>query len=270
MAFDRRHFLRATGVGVGSLSLLNFSNLASQPRRDLPRPDPSLLQSGDFVWPKKPGAYVPYNVGSLNGPEQDRSQWIAERNAYLGKITQVLNPDPVVLERINALRSMDYREFIAVYAGAQTPGIPGLYLGGGVYVGHVGIIEVDARGEAWVIEALMEKGVVRSKYLTWLEHRSDQVIWLARLRQLDGARRALVVHEAKKHLGRPYDFWNFDLNDDSVFYCSKLVWLSVFRSLGFAVDGEEKPRRVIWFSPKQLLNLPVLEKLHDPGPYANV
>ena len=259
------------GAMIASSGVLLLSappRLVAQPKRELPRPDPSLLQTGDLVWPKKPGAYVPYNFGSRNSPEQDRVQWIGERDAYVKKLEQSSNLDALTARRLEVLRSMNYREFIAVYEGAQIPGTPGLYAGGGVYVGHVGIVEVDATGSPWIVEALLGKGVVRTAYSKWLEDRADQVVWLSRLRQLDSPQRASVLSEAKKYLGKPYDFWNFDLNDESAFYCSKLVWLSIYRALSFPVDGVDSAKRLIWFSPKQLMNLPVLEKIHDPGPYA--
>lgn len=235
---------------------------------DLPRPNPSLFQSGDFVWPKKPGVYVPYNAGSTNSPDLDRERWNRERDAYLKKNKDSATADKVLQQRLETLRTMDFREFIATYAGGQEPGVPGVYSGGSVSVGHMGIIEVDSNKVPWVIEALLDQGVVRTKYVDWVKQRSDEVIWLGRIRQLSAEHRAKVATEAKHYLGKPYDFWNFDLNDDSGFYCSKLAWLSIFRSLGFGIDGKNDPKRSIWFSPKQFLYLPTIDRLHDPGPYA--
>ena len=102
----------------------------------------------------------------------------------------------------------------------------------------------------------------------WLANRPNEVIWLGRVKGRSNDERASIVEEAKKYINRPYDFWNFDLNDDHGFYCSKLVWLSVFRSLSFAIDGNSNPERAFWFSPKQLLYLPAIDRIHDPGPYA--
>ncbi len=59
----------------------------------------------------------------------------------------------------------------------------------------------------------------------------------------------------------PYDFWNFDLDDDRAFYCSKLAWMAIFRSLKFAVDGNVNPRRSFLFSPKQLLYAPTIVRI---------
>lgn len=237
-----------------------------RPTRELPRPDPATFQTGDFVWPKKPGAFVPYNSGSTNSPAQDRDEWLRERDEYIRKHSN--STDPLTQQRLATLRALEYREFLAVYAGAQAVGVPGAYSGGAVYVGHVGIIEIDANRTPWVIEALGSKGVVRQTYADWITARSDEVVWLGRLRQLAATQREKIAAEAKKNLGKPYDFWNFDLNDDSGFYCSKLAWLSIYRSLGFAVDGNDNPKRLIWFSPKQFLYVPTVDRLHDPGPYA--
>jgi len=235
---------------------------------DLPRPNPNLFESGDFVWPKKPGAYVPYNSGSKNSPAEDRRQWEEEKDIYLQIASRIPNADAVTLKRIEILRSIDHREFISIYAGAQQPGVPGVYSGGSVYVGHVGILDLDNNGTPWVIEALLRQGVVRRKYEDWISDRSEDVVWLGRLRQTGVESRKRVVDEARKHLNKPYNFWNFDLNDDSGFYCSKLAWLSVYRALGIAVDRNESTKRLLWFSPKQFLNSLTIQKLHDPGSYA--
>ncbi|UVT14648.1 MAG: hypothetical protein H8K04_12405 [Nitrospira sp.] len=258
-------------ISLAYASILCIPTLTSGDTGDsseLPRPNPAIFQSGDFVWPKRPGAYVPYNAGSANSPELDKEQWNKERDIYLQKYQDSPMADKVLRQRLDTLRAMDFREFIATYAGGQEAGVPGVYSGGGLYVGHVGIIEVDSKNVPWVIEALLNQGVVRTRYSDWIKQRSDQVVWLGRIRQLSAEQRSKVAAEAKHYLGRPYDFWNFDLNDDSGFYCSKLAWLSIHRSLGFAIDGKNDPNRFIWFSPKQFLYLPTIERIHDPGPYA--
>lgn len=232
-----------------------------------PLPSPETFESGDLVWPKKPGAFVPYSQRPDAPVEQDREIWEREKRTFLDRVAReetYLSPD-----QIAALRALDYREFLARYHGDQAPGVPGLYSsGGGMYVGHVGIVDITSNGEISIIEALWARGVMRSPYKDWLANRSGEVVWLGRLREKSAADRAKISAEAAKYLQRPYDFWNFDLNDDKVFYCSKLVWLAIFRSLSFAVDGNPNPRRGFWFSPKRLLYLPGMARLHDPGPYA--
>ncbi|MFO1350784.1 MAG: hypothetical protein U1F68_08960 [Gammaproteobacteria bacterium] len=63
-----------------------------------------------------------------------------------------------------------------------------------------------------------------------------------------------------------YDFGTFGLNtDDSGFYCSKLAWLSIYRSLGFAVDGDENPNRMLLVLAKAISLPSTIERLHDQG-----
>jgi hypothetical protein len=232
-----------------------------------PIPRSETFESGDFVWPKKPGAFVPYNQRPNTPLERDREIWQREKRAFLDRIAN--KGTYLSAEQIADLKALDYHEFLARYHGDQKPGVPGVYSsGGGIYVGHVGIVDVASNGEIFIIEALWERGVVRSTYQNWLASRADEFVWLGRLKDKSEADRVKISGEASKYLQRPYDFWNFDLNDDSAFYCSKLVWLVVFRSLSVAVDGITNPKRGAWFSPKQLLYLPVMTRLHDPGSYA--
>jgi hypothetical protein len=232
-------------------------------------PDPKTFQSGDLVWPKKPGVYVPYDakVGGADPHEEER-RWTAERDQFLANVTtRAPHFTPADIE---SFRTMSFREFYSRYAGDQLPDTPGVYSSGsGLYVGHVGIIDIDTSGEPRVIEALLQPGVVEHSYSDWLKGRPGEVVWHGRVRELPAESRAKISVEARRYLGRPYDFWNFDLADDKGFYCSKLVWLAIFRSQGFAIDGNADPKRHFWFSPKQLLYLKTIARLHDPGPYAS-
>jgi Permuted papain-like amidase enzyme, YaeF/YiiX, C92 family len=233
-----------------------------------PLPNPTTFQSGDLVWPKKPGAFVPYKYALNTSAELDAANWYAERGAFLARLSR--DPKYFTAQDMAEFKSLDFREFYARYVGDQKPGIPGAYsTGGGIYVGHVGVIEVDESNVPWVIEALLANGVVRSRYDQWIAARPGEIVWQGRIRELPLGDRTRIASEAKRYLSRPYDFWNFDLNDDAGFYCSKLVWLSVWRSLQFPVDGNSDPRRKFWFSPKQLLYAHLIIRLHDPGSYAN-
>jgi len=192
-----------------------------------PLPRPAMFEAGDLLWPKKPGVFVPYSQQIGTGPARDRQIWEQEKQEFLDRA--VRGHTSMTSEQIADLRRLDYREFVARYHGDQKPGEPGVYSsGGGLYVGHV------ALGQPVVIEALWDKGV-RSSYKDWISGRPDEIVWLGRLRNDSKSERAGICSEAVKFLGRPYDFWNFDLNDDSGFYCSKLVWLSIYRRLGSAV-----------------------------------
>lgn len=242
-------------------------SLGAQLAVAVPLPNPQIFQSGDLLWPKKPNAFVPYRAGVPASFLQDSTQWTAERDRFLS--SKRARTSGLSEKQLQELRTMDFREFHGRYAADQKAGVPGVFgSGGGIYVGHVAILDVDADGQAWVIEALLATGVIRQPYAKWLAGRPGEVVWHGRLRDLGADARAKIADEARKHLGKPYDFWNFDLSDDSAFYCSKLVWLAIMRSQGFAVDGDPDPRRGVWFSPKQLMYCKPVARLHDPSPYA--
>ncbi len=261
---------RELALALPLAALLTTSrSLAENASSDtLPLPDPKTLKSGDLVWPKKPGAYVPYLDTSRRDPKEEERRWVADRDRF---VTHASTVAPYLSAAdIERLRKLSFREFYAQYAGDQIPDTPGVYSsGGGIYVGHVGIIDIDQSSKPWVIEALGNVGVVRHSYEDWLKGRPDEVVWLGRVRDHSETDLARIAIEAKKYLGRPYNFWNFDLADSNDFYCSKLAWLSIRDALHFAIDGNDQPKRRFWFSPKQLLYLKTIARLHDPGPYAN-
>jgi hypothetical protein len=235
----------------------------------LPLPDPKTFKAGDLVWPKKPEVYVPYlDEPARSDPKEEERRWIVERDRFVANAS-TLAPYLTAADT-ERLRTLSFREFYARYVGDQVPDTPGVYAaGGGIYVGHVGILDIDPSGKPWVVEALGGAGVVRHSYQDWLKGRPDEVVWHGRVRDQSEMNLAKIATEAKKYLGRPYNFWNFDLADTSGFYCSKLAWLSIRDALGFAIDGNDQPKRIFWFSPKQLLYLNTIARLHDPGSYAN-
>jgi hypothetical protein len=264
MPISRRLFILGTSLAAAQ-STNGFSETFFDDSP--PLPDKDTFQSGDLVWPKKPGTFVPYSQDYDATPETDQAIWERERTEFLRQAET--GSTHLTGDQLEALKKLDYREFLSRYHADQQPGEPGVYgTGGGIYVGHVGIVDVSSDGEIYIIEALLDRGVVRTSYRAWLDGRPEDVVWLGRLRERSRNDRASVAVEARKYVGRPYGFWNFDLDDDSEFYCSKLVWLCIFRRLGFAVDANPNPRRYFWLSPKQLLYLPVISRLHDPGNYA--
>jgi hypothetical protein len=231
-----------------------------------PHPRAEIFESGDFLWPKKPGAFVPYRQRLDLTPKRDQEVWESEKSEFLRR--SVAESTYLTQAQLSALRNLDYREFLARYHGDQEPDTPGVYSSSeGLYVGHVGIVDITSSGQIYVIEALDDQGVVRNSYTDWLAGRPGEIVWLGRLRKAGRETRAKISVEAAKHVGRPYEFWNFDLDDDHGFYCSKLAWLSIFRSLKIAVDNNLNSKRAFWFSPKQLLYLPAIDRLHDPGSY---
>lgn len=253
---------------AASLSPPNASASVAAPER----PDPKTFEPGDMIWPKVPGAIVPY--AAPNGPQPmppqeeegiySRERWEREKKDFLREEGA---RGGLSLDQIEATRRLSFEEFVSRYYGNVAPDT--IMSGAIVYVGHVGILDVDDRGNIEVVEAVMEPGkkVRVYPYDQWLADRPHDDVWHGRLKDHSANDRRQVVGEARKYLGRPYEFFNFNLNDDSGFYCSKLVWLAVNRSLHFPVDDNPNSRRHSWFSPKQLLNTPHVEKLFVPGNY---
>lgn len=168
---------------------------------------------------------------------------------------------------IETIRRLSFGEFYAAYVGTAIPNEPMvLQFGLGLYVGHVGIIEVDQGKNKWVIEALGGKGVIKQRYEDWISGRPGEWICVGRLKNRLPDERKLIPEEAAKYIGRPYYFWNLDLDDDREFYCSKLVWMAIYRSLHVAVDGNSNRKRRFWFSPKQLLYASAVDEIFSPGP----
>jgi hypothetical protein len=260
---SRRDFLSALAGAVC------FANTSGRTQTSLPRPDPSRFQSGDFIWPKRPGEYVPYQYPPRNSESyrEDEQRWLEEKNRFLAHVSTAA--PHFSAGDIEAIRKLSFPDFLGRYAGDQDRQNPYRFLSGsGVYVGHVAIIEIDASGQRWVVEALFGQGVVRQTYASWLGGRAGEIVWHGRVRGYSEQQRSQIPNEAKKVIGRPYDFWNFDLSDDHNFYCSKLAWLSIYRALRIPIDGNPNPKRNFWFSPKQLLYLNTIERMFDPGPYA--
>lgn len=269
-----RQVMQLTRRGLIQLATSYFSiaqptQLFAQSTSDLPLPPEENFESGDFLWPKRPGAYVPYS-GVANGSfEEDERSWTEDRDAFVER--QLHMPRGISQAALSELKNMTYREFHARYTGDQRPNMPGVYgSGSGIYVGHVSILDIDSSGIAWVIEAMPESGVTRVRYDDWIKGRPEQVVWHGRLKGKAKSDREKISAEARKYIGRGYDFWNFHLDDDSGFYCSKLVWLSVWRSLSFPIDGNKNPERSFWLSPKQILYAAAVDRLYDPGDYANL
>jgi len=235
------------------------------------QPDPSLFQNGDFLWPRKPGDYVPY-VARIEPqrPDQqlvDAALWKRGHDRYLQLLSELPEPDSIELDRKRLLDKLTFRAFYGLYVSDFDPQHPGAIENEAkrLSVGHVGIVELDEKQRPWVIEAVLEVGVRRISYERWIEQRKDDLVWLGRLADQPPEKRTEISAQAKTYLGTPYDFWNLDLDDTRGFYCSKLVWLSIFRTLHFGVDGNDDPHRSFWFSPKQLFNAKKVQHVFAPA-----
>ena len=251
---------------IASFSIFGTISRLAQSQSRARRPDPSTFESGDFVWPKNPGAFVPYRSESKTSIESDRERWDKEKKDFLERARRGgIQIDEQVIDWIAAL---SYDEFRVRYMMDEDPhGVTPYSSGRGVSVGHVGVIELDEKKEPWIIEALLESGVTRSNYSTWIAKRESELVWHGQLKNTSLTKRMEIAAQAKAYVSKPYEFWNFDLADDSGFYCSKLVWLATMKATGIAIDGNLNSSRGFWLSPKQILYSSKIERRTDPGDY---
>lgn len=241
---------------------------AQSPAGGAGRPDPASFESGDLLWPKPVGAIVPYTSGL---PEADEAaRWVQDRNDFIARAQR---PQASADERETALAlsRMGFRQFLGLYLDDQGDGTiaPRSSLGP-YYVGHVAIV-LRSGSSVDVVEAVAQ-GVRRVPYQTFLAERTGpdgrgDEIWHGRLAGRAATARARIAVKAAEYTDRPYRFFNFDLNDDSGFYCSKLVWLVVWRTLSVSLDGPSGTFRFPWFSPKRCMRSPHVCLLYEPGPY---
>lgn len=268
MIASRRTFIKGSATTLAATSAMGYKSFATaQTARPKPFPDSQDLQPGDFLWPKKPEAFVPYNAGRDASYEEERVDWERGKAQFIQSVRKDPKATLEMREFANRLEALEFREFLGQYQNAEKPGVPDTYGGGfPAYVGHVGIVYFDG-GLPSVVEALWGKGVVVSKYEDWLRGRSGELVWHGRVRDIPMANREGIADEALSLQGKPYNFWLFNLSDESGFYCSKLAWLSVMRALKFPVDGNAEPKRSSWFSPKQLMMCNSVYLLNNPGSY---
>lgn len=275
MRQNRRSFLLALMATPVALSLHPPLAMAqrAKTRRITDFPDPATFRSGDFVWPKKKNAIVP-RMEVPAPPSEERAAWEAARD-------RLLQQENLPQEVAGRLKNMSYEEFASLYFSGPAPSVEksgegrSLSIGGqNIYVGHVGIIQIDGSGVPHVVEAT-GRTVARTVYADWLKGHSDMQVWHGRVRDLSAGVRARIAAEASKQIGKPYAFFNFDLSDDSGFYCSKLAWMSVWRATSgtgqsaVAMDDNPNPRRAFfsWFTPKQLINAKRVRLLHKPDEF---
>jgi hypothetical protein len=280
MSSDRRKFL----IGLGAMPLALGAGVSAtsaqtpdkKPVSDFP--NAATFQTGDLVWPKKKGSIVPRTRSAQAAPTEERREWEAARQQMLVD-PAAAGLSPEVAER---LKTMSYDEFERLYFSGQPRPPRGTSRSAGavgqtISVGHVGLIELDARNIPYVVEATPKRpdgthgGVIRLRYTDWLKSYTNIQVWHGRFRDLDPTVCRRVLDVARSQLGKPYDFFNFDLNDDRGFYCSKLVWMSVWRAAQIAADDNPDPQRgksfPPWFSPKALIDSKRVAMLHSPGEY---
>src|SRR5664279_516431 len=116
---DRRGFFRLAG-GALTLALMARPGSTTAPPGRPSMPDPKQFQSGDFLWPKKPGVFVPYDAGPPRAPDADEAKWNEERDRFIANVgTKARYFTPAQIDR---MRKLTYREFYARYTGGAKSG----------------------------------------------------------------------------------------------------------------------------------------------------
>lgn len=277
MFFSRRAALRGM---LGALATLQFVRRPeAQSMSDFPpHPDASKFQAGDFLWTARPDEFIPYDTSGQLTEEADARRWTAARDAFVRHAQQ--SGDPALQDAAKRLQGLTYEEFRSLYLDDRSVGDPIQFSGRTLSVGHVAILDIGRQGAPEVIEASppvdsardaalhrFPNGVIRSPYKRWIAEHSEYRVWHGRVRGFGPLERRRIGAEAGRLIGRDYWFWGFNLLDDSCFYCSKLCWLSAFRALKIALDGNENGARSFWLSPKRLINSATIEMIHSAGPY---
>ncbi|HKJ60948.1 MAG TPA: YiiX/YebB-like N1pC/P60 family cysteine hydrolase, partial [Hyphomicrobiales bacterium] len=224
-------------------ALAGCSEEADKPA--LPHPDPETFQSGDLLWPALPGAVIPFFRTADVEPiteENEAAEWEREKQRFIEQARASGDPEQIAIA--NELENVTYSEFKSRYYNATGPGERRLtpFAAGLPQVGHVAIIEIDGDGERWVVEATPKaehryeslysrfpNGVIRTPYDEWEKIHEKYNVWHGRVKDRPACERAAIANTAKQYLGRDYWFWSFNLGQENAFYCSKLVWLSVWK-----------------------------------------
>jgi Permuted papain-like amidase enzyme, YaeF/YiiX, C92 family len=100
---------------------------------------------------------------------------------------------------------------------------------------HVGLVEVTPRG-VFVVEAVQP--VQRVRFAKWKARGVRGRLLVLRPEGVTEARKAAALREAKRHLGKPYD-WRFGWGDEAL-YCSELVHKAYAAGAGEAYGKLER------------------------------
>jgi hypothetical protein len=273
MGITKRHFLMAAGASTASLLLGRpaVSQIG-------PHPDPSKFEAGDFIWPAKEGAFIPFLEPGGGGIEAQRQEWETQRQVFLDEARR--SGDPEKLAAAERIARTSFEDFYALYYEDASPDAARRFSLSLPEVGHCAILDIDSAGMPQVIEAMPKdnkryesiytrfpNGVVTSSYASWIAEHKDYRVWHGRLDGFAQPDRARIAEQARTYLGRDYWFWSFDLADETDFYCSKLLWISAWRTLGVSLDGDNSTARNFWVSPKRLINAKAIVRLHSPGTF---
>ncbi len=223
-------------------------------------PLPSELESGDLIWPRQQATIVPYSSKA----NKEAAGWPGTRADLVERLRSKARTD-AHRRLVGIMQELSYEELTDFFGRGHSPTAPAPHSGGAL-VGHVAIVDKAADGSVHLTEALLE-GVVRRPYSEWARDVGGLLVWHGRVRGFAASERARIAEVARLHVGTSYDFVNWQLDDTSGFYCSKLVWFATREALGIAIDDVDDAERWWWLSPKQILYSNRIELLRNPGDY---
>ena len=153
---------------------------------------------------------------------------------------------------------------------------------GGLYVGHVGMIDVDAQGQRWVIESSYVAGGVHVlRWEAWVAHRMalGAQIWVGRMQDeeglpLDSARCRKMLDCAHQLRMERKQYAILDrastgkgvapLGDLTYVYCAELVWICA-KSVDIDLDSRQAWARWLpMLGPKALTQSPSMRMINRP------
>ena len=281
MRWNRRDVFKfMTGAAAFAATARPFAVQAAP--ETVGQPNAKTFASGDLLWPALPNTKIIYEKSAGESQAREEIRWERERDKVLEQLQS--GGDPASMELRETLANMSYEEFRASYLGQSAPQTDSedksLFSAPNLSVGHVAIVEIDKKGKIWIVEAMpkgtlgykivfnrFSDGVIRTAYPDWIAKHTAYNIWHGRIKTKAKADRELIVKAAKSFLGKDYWIWSLSFADESAFYCSKLVWVSVNKALGLALDGDNNTARQKWLSPKRLMKLDKVAMLYSPAPY---
>jgi hypothetical protein len=229
----------------------NAGNATSGP------PPETSLKTGDLLFPRPKDGVVVY----LSGAAKHASDYSEEEREWLNIRKRIANGEGEIPQTArDEIASMSYNEFRVRYGGEGGPGLFGIQF----YTGHVAIFDAGN-----VIEALWGgcDRVIERPYAVWADKHADHLVWQSRFADRSDAELCAFCEVARQQVNVPYNFFNFDLSDNSGFYCSKLVWYAVWKAMKFEPDNDPVTLRLFWYSPKQLLHSQHLAAIQAPANY---
>lgn len=111
-----------------------------------------------------------------------------------------------------------------------------IMLASGTEYTHIGLVEVDGKGRAQVIEAV---GPVRVVPLDkWISNGTENRVTIKRVKDLSEADANEAVKRARFYLGRPYDHFFYEARDQ--IYCSELIYAAFKEGPDITVGAVER------------------------------